>query len=130
MRPIQLVLVAALGALVVIYFRRLRSTVRDRLVLLALAALGTTLALVPELSTGLAHYVGVGRGVDLFIYLSFVGVLFLLLVVQAEIRQLQEKLTEVVRAVAILTARPSQHEPRTADTEEHEAGDRGGEVVR
>ena len=80
MRPIQPLLMVLLGLLVVACIRQLRSRLFDRLVLLGLALLATVLIVVPDLSTRMAEIAGVGRGVDLLMYLGFVGMAFALVV--------------------------------------------------
>ena len=105
MRPIQLLLMALLVLLVAAGFRRLRSRLFHRLALLGLALFATVLIAVPELSTSMAERVGVGRGVDLLMYLGFIGVAFAFVVLYARLRAAEERLTEVVRITAISAAR-------------------------
>jgi len=57
--------------------------------------------LLPEVSSTVAQWVGVGRGVDLAIYLSVIGLWMLVLkVIQKQSRNAEE-LTALVRAIAI-----------------------------
>ncbi|RWA52701.1 hypothetical protein AU476_16435 [Cupriavidus sp. UYMSc13B] len=55
----------------------------------------------PYAAIQLANAFGVGRGVDFFIYLAFVGVSFLVLGLQAKVRRLERVITELARAIAI-----------------------------
>ena len=102
MRPIQPLLMLLLGLLVVACFRRLRSRLVHRLVLLGLALLATVLIVMPDLSTRIAELTGVGRGVDLLMYLGFIGAGFACIILYARLRATEERLTEVVRSIAIL----------------------------
>ena len=102
MRPIQPLLMLLLGLLVVAGFRGLRSRLFHRLALLGLALLATVLIVVPDLSTRMAELTGVGRGVDLLMYLGFIGTAFALVVLYARLRATEERLTEVVRSIALL----------------------------
>ena len=104
MRPIQPLLMVLLGLLVVACFRGLRSRLFHRLILLGLALTATVLIVVPDLSTRIAELAGVGRGVDLIMYLGFVGVAFALVVLYTRLRATEQRLTEVVRSIALLHA--------------------------
>ena len=101
MTPIQPILVALLIAAAVLYFGKLRSLLLDRLVVLVLIACGIVMVIAPDLTTRIAHAVGVGRGTDLVIYLGLVGFAFLWLVLYSEVRTLQVRISELARAIAI-----------------------------
>ncbi|MCH7549788.1 MAG: DUF2304 domain-containing protein, partial [Candidatus Krumholzibacteriota bacterium] len=72
MRPVQLILIAMIIGVIYLYFSRLRSGILDRVAVLGFAIIGIVMAAFPDLTHKLAAAVGVGRGVDLFIYLSLV----------------------------------------------------------
>lgn len=101
MKPIQIVLLALGGLLVNLYFARLRSLVVDRIIALALAAGVMTLIIVPDITTWAAHAVGVGRGVDLVIYLSLFLLTYMAILQYSKIRALETQVTDLVRALAI-----------------------------
>lgn len=105
MRPIQFLLVGLLGAGVCFYFARLRTRLIDRSLVLLTAVAGVVLIAVPEWSTELAALFGVGRGVDLIIYVGLFLLAFVCLLLYARIRALQGRLTDLVRAGAIRDAR-------------------------
>lgn len=88
-----------------IYVTRLRSTRTDRLVYLFLAAAGFVIVLYPDWSTGIAHRVGIGRGVDLIIYLFIVFSLFHYASGAAKARQLERAVTLLVRHLAMVEAK-------------------------
>jgi hypothetical protein len=100
-RPIQLIIFFLLLAVMLIYFKRLRSKLIDRLIILIIGSLGLLMALVPEWSNLVANAVGVGRGVDLVIYLSIIGLVFLWLSLYTKIRDVETLQTQLVRNLAI-----------------------------
>jgi hypothetical protein len=116
LRPIQLLLLVLLAAGVAVYFRRFQSRLRDRLLVLAIVSGGAVLVFVPGWSIGIAHRLGVGRGVDLVIYLALVAICFVGIMLYSHVRTLEERLVRVTRALAIVTARSPETGPeRTRD---------------
>ncbi len=108
MTLIQPILVFLLVAAVVIYFRMLRSRLLDRMLVLAVVAVGAMLVAFPRSATLLANQVGVGRGADLVLYLSAAGGGFCLLLLLSKIRDLETRVTELTRELAVRGAkRPS-----------------------
>lgn len=112
MRPVQFLLIILVGGVLVLYFRRLRTGVVDRLVVLGFAFLGATMILAPDWTMTVANAVGVGRGVDLFFYLAILGFAFAGLVLYSKLREIDENLTHLVRTIAIERAKkndPGNH---------------------
>jgi hypothetical protein len=107
---IQPILVAALFIAVVVYLSRLRSKAADRLIVIVIFAISSLLVIHPELASAVAKRVGVGRGVDLVFYVAIPGLAFLLLLVIAKLRELNAKLTAVVREQALSNAHVSVRE--------------------
>jgi hypothetical protein len=105
MRPIQLILALLLLVVVITYFRKLRSHLLDRLIVIVLGGAGLAMAIMPDWSNTVAHFFGVGRGVDLVIYLSITGLAFLWIMLYATTRRQHEQMTELVRALAQAQAR-------------------------
>jgi hypothetical protein len=87
-----------------IYLAKLRSTLAGRMVVLALVLAGVVLIAHPSAATELAHAFGVGRGVDLIVYLALIGLRFVTLLLFSSVRTLSQKLTEVTRELALATA--------------------------
>lgn len=58
----------------------------------------------PETTTVLAHFVGVGRGVDLVLYAAIIMLLFLCFHLSIAHERLERSLTKLVRAEAIKEA--------------------------
>jgi len=104
MTPIQVLLGLILLATLVLYFRRLRSRLWDRLIFFAILAAGVVMIAKPDWANAIAHYLGVGRGADLLTYLGISSLGFLWLGLYSRQRQLDERLTELSRQLAILEA--------------------------
>lgn len=101
MKGIQLILVPSFILLVVIYFRRFRSLLFDRLLVLLFGLVGSLLVMMPDWTMRLAHWLGVGRGTDLVVYVSIVGFIFVSLVLFSKLRALEDRLTQLARFEAL-----------------------------
>jgi len=101
MRPVQFLLILLLLGVVMLYFSRLRSGLLDRVVVLLFGLLGIAMVVAPDWTNGVAHLVGVGRGVDLFFYLAILGFSFAGLILYSKIRDLEVQITKLVRIVAM-----------------------------
>jgi hypothetical protein len=66
---------------------------------------GGVLILFPEIAQRLAHLVGIGRGVDFVIYPVVIWLVRESLLSRRRRREEEERLTELVRAIAIERAR-------------------------
>jgi hypothetical protein len=104
MIPAQPILVALLAALVILYFARLRTRAWDILVILLCFGVAALLVVRPEVATHIANMVGIGRGVDLILYLAIPGLALLILLLFARTRELNLKLTAMVRESALANA--------------------------
>jgi hypothetical protein len=117
-KPIQpiLIIVAVVAALV--FYRRLRTRVLDRAVIVLATVSGVTLSAFPELSKSLAHVFGVGRGVDLVIYVGLVVLGLLWLELAARQRRLEVSLTEIARTLALRDAveAPTERQDRIPES--------------
>ena len=58
----------------------------------------------PDITQDVANLVGVGRGADLVTYVSIVAIMFVLIHYYTKFVELQRKLTEMTREVAIMRA--------------------------
>ncbi|MDJ0342460.1 DUF2304 domain-containing protein [Streptomyces sp. H10-C2] len=101
-----LLLLAAAGALV--FFVRGWGTARTRawkrLGFFAFLMLTVDFVLRPEDSNRVAHQLGVGRGADLVLYGLVVAFAFITLNTYMRFREMERKLTDLARSVAINTA--------------------------
>src|SRR5579872_3389668 len=101
MTLIQPVLIILLFCALLAYQFWMRSKLAERAIVFGLGALGAVLISFPAVSTGLAHILGVGRGVDLVIYISLFGLGFVQLAIYSRVRAMEVQITHVVRELAI-----------------------------
>jgi len=100
--PSQIILAAAIVAFLVYAFR-LRTILFDRIIYLLLALGGLALVIWPVLATELAHVLGIGRGTDLLLYALVMLSLFRDVGTASELRQVERRLTLIVRRLALNT---------------------------
>src|SRR5688572_17050630 len=101
MNGIKILLITGLAFIAVYFFIRLRNSVFDILLLLALIATATVFILFPNISNDLAHRLGVGRGADLVFYTSILIFWFVILKLYARIRRLEQTMTQIIRKDAL-----------------------------
>ena len=103
------------GFLAVLFVHDWTTRARNRRLLyvqLAVFVAGGVLILFPEIARRLAHVVGIGRGVDFVIYPTVIWLVRESLLSRRRRREEEERLTELVRAVAI--ERAHEVPPRTS----------------
>ena len=110
MLPIQAILIALLLLIGGIYLTALSSRLVSRLALMGLLGAGVVFVINPDLTTRIAHSVGVGRGTDLLLYLFCLGSVTVFLKLYKKNRAVEEKLTEVARQVALQGAQAPHRE--------------------
>ena len=59
------------------------------------------LILVPELSSLFAEFLGIGRGMDLVIYVAIIVIFYLLFRLYVKVEQLEREVTLTVREIAL-----------------------------
>jgi hypothetical protein len=101
MYGIQILLITSIAFVAVYFFIRLRNTILDIVLLLALVAAAVVFVLFPDLTTKIANRLGVGRGADLIFYTSIIIFWFVILKLYARIRRLEQIVTGVVRKDAL-----------------------------
>jgi hypothetical protein len=104
---IKFVLVAAFSVfafILIVPAKGARKTAVRRLLLVFVFAAVVATIMFPQLLSGLATVMGVGRGVDLVLYTLVVLFIGNAIAQSAQNRQLQGELTAVARAVAISQA--------------------------
>lgn len=104
MKRIQAVLVSGVLIAVLFYLRRFRTQLFDRAFVVFAGILGSVFILKPEWTTLLAEKLGVGRGADLVMYLSIVALLIFCLSFWAKSRELDARLTALIRDQALSEA--------------------------
>lgn len=113
----QVLLILAL-ILFILYVYRLRSILLERMIYLLCGLVGIVLVIYPDLSTLIANRLGIGRGVDLLVYLCIVVGLFYAVSLTARIKRLERQLTEVIRRQAL--EHPREGKPLTDEPLEGE----------
>ena len=101
---IRIILLGALAAIGWFVFLKRNRLPFHIVTVFALLVTGALAVLFPQHTDIVANFVGVGRGVDLITYLIEVVVLFVLLHYYTKFVDLQKKLTDVTRELAILRA--------------------------
>lgn len=71
-------------------------------IVFAMLGLAGVAVVFPDLTQTAANLVGVGRGTDLVLYVSVVAIMFVLVHYYTKFVELQRKLTDMTREVAIL----------------------------
>lgn len=114
MRPIQFILIPLLLFWLLLFWVRLRRQPLMRA--LSSLVLGTALVftLFPDSSTWVAHTLGVGRGVDVVIYLGMIGLTVGSILLYLRVLHLERKLAEVARELALLQAQPPADPPKSS----------------
>jgi small membrane protein len=96
----QIVLIATIVGFV-IYSFRLRSVLVDRILYALITVVGIVFVIAPNLSTRIANMIGIGRGADLVVYAFIMFSLFQLVSTSAALREMDRKMTVLVRENAI-----------------------------
>jgi hypothetical protein len=99
---IRIVLLGALAAIGWFVFLKRNRLPVHIVVVFAMLGAGAFAVLFPEETDKIANFVGVGRGVDLITYVIEVTVLFVLLHYYTKFVELQRKMTDIVRELAIV----------------------------
>src|ERR1700730_4035089 len=111
MIPIQPILIILLVLGVVLYFRKLRSKLWDRVIVVMLFAAATGFVMDSALAHRLAAMAGVGRGADLFFYVTIPGLAFALMLLLSRVRELERRSTLLVRELALLRSDENRNNP-------------------
>ncbi len=122
------ILFAAVLVFLVIYIFLLRTAHTDRFVYLALALGGILFVLAPDLSTDIAHTLGIGRGVDLVIYTFILAGLFYSVTITSELKRLNRQMTALVRQVALENPRLGKANPAAGTQAQSNDAGRGPEA--
>jgi hypothetical protein len=112
--PAAIAMICLLAALFLHDWVTLARNRRLLLLQLVVFAVGGSLIVYPEIARRLAHAVGIGRGVDFVLYPLVIGLVRESLLSRRRRLEEQERVTEVVRALAAAGA----HEVRLLRTED------------
>ncbi|NTS41069.1 DUF2304 domain-containing protein [Flavisolibacter sp. BT320] len=105
MLPIQIVLISAAIFLAFYIYLRLRSGLLDALLIFVFLGVGIFLILFPDVTTTVANWLGVNRGINLVFYFTIFFFLFLILKLYARIRRLEQQFAEIIRDKAMSEAK-------------------------
>ena len=125
LKLVKIILIPLVIGLVFFYFAKIRSQLLDSLAVVLIAGVGIALVISPEMANGLAHLVGVGRGADLLMYTSLIGIMFLLILIYSRLRELEAQITYLARDIALnraafLTSDKTHHTPAAeSSTDSH-----------
>lgn len=103
MNGIQIVLLIGIVLIAVYFFARLHNSLLDILLLLVLVGTALIFVFFPDLTSTIAHRLGVGRGVDLVFYISIITFWFVIIKLYVRIRKLEKTITDIVRKDALNT---------------------------
>jgi small membrane protein len=104
MKPIQfLFLPFVLFALVKVVYAYKRRGIRTvEFLFWCVVWLGTALVVTfPDATSLIAHQLGIGRGVDLIIYMTLVLSFYLIFRIHLTLDRLEQEITEIVRTIAL-----------------------------
>jgi hypothetical protein len=76
---------------------RLRSSLFDVILIGLFFIVGTFFVLFPDTTNDLAHFMGVSKGANLFLYTAILFLFFLILKLYSRLRRVEQKFTEFVR---------------------------------
>lgn len=84
-----------------VYVIRLRTVLTDRIIFIFGALVGIFFVLRPDITITIANLIGIGRGTDLLLYIFIIISMFFYVSILAEFRRIDQKLTKIVRNIAI-----------------------------
>ena len=105
MSRFQVILIGLLVFVLLSFFRRFNKPAIDKIIILILGIVGIFFTIYPELTNKLAHYLGIGRGVDMIFYLVIVGFGYGILLLYVKIKSIESKLDNIVRKQALDAAK-------------------------
>ncbi len=117
---IRILLLLGLAAIGWFIFLRRNRLPFHIVLMFAMLGAGAIAVVVPQETDRIAQFVGVGRGADLIVYLVIVAVLFVLLHYFSKFVELEQKVTQLTRELAILRAEVERVVPPVTSTERAE----------
>ena len=104
MTSIQGILIACFLMAAILASIAFRARLVYRLLALVLFLAAAVFIFSPDLTTVIARSLGVGRGADLLLYVSLIAGVHIALLLYRRTRELERRMTELVRAAAIRDA--------------------------
>ena len=114
---IKILLVAALGCAVLFAMRtqaRGNHLAVRRIAAVGFMVAGALAVLLPETTTTVANWVGVGRGTDLLLYVLVVAFLFVTIGLHQRLHALERRFVDLARAMALMQAESESVEAQDA----------------
>jgi hypothetical protein len=105
MKLIQPLLLFSLMVIFISYFRWFRSAVFDKIVIAIIFCGGILFILLPDFTTKISTFLGVGRGADLLFYTAIIAFSYLIMLLYSKIKKLESQLTDLLRDQAIAEAK-------------------------
>jgi len=98
---IQIFLTICIALIAIYMYIRLRSGLFDVILIGLFFVVGTFFILFPETTNDIAHFVGVSKGANLFLYTAILFLFFLILKLYSRLRRVEQKFTELVRSKSL-----------------------------
>lgn len=99
-----------------------RSLAVKRILAIAFAS-GAVLAIIfPDALTAFANFFGVGRGTDMLLYLSVIGIMFFSVALLRSKARTDARITELARSIALLESRIELRSQKQRDNFDEEPG--------
>jgi hypothetical protein len=100
----KFILISLLLLVFLFYLLKIRSKLLDRLLFIIFFMTGVFFIIYPDITTSIAHTIGINRGADLIFYLAIVFFFFGLILLYSMNKELEKKLTDLIRNDAIENA--------------------------
>lgn len=113
---IRIILLAGLAAIGWLIFLKRNKLPFHIVTVFGLLGAGCVAVVMPDTTDEIAHFVGVGRGADLVMYVSIVAILFVLVHYYSKFVEVQRNVTQLARELAILRTELEHLAPRAAAT--------------
>jgi len=111
----QIVFSLVLLAILLMAIVQLRQIPLVGAVVICAALFGGYLIWSPEQATAMAHWLGVGRGTDLVLYVWVLISFAVMLILYFNSREQLQSVTSLARAIALAEARPEPEQPDDPD---------------
>lgn len=108
MHLIQVILFGIVLLIGFYVYRKFRNSILDVIVFFLFLLVGVIFIAIPNLTTSIARFLGVGRGADLVFYLAILFFAFVCLKLYERIRKLEQLINELIRQRAIAEARDNR----------------------
>ena len=104
MIPIQIVLISAVVFGAFYMYLRLRNNLVDAILIFLFCRVAIFFILFPDMTTKIALWMGVKRGINLVFYCITIFFFFLILKLYSRMRRLENKFTELIRENSLKNA--------------------------